>query len=100
VSLFQESELIALVQERGIHIEMCPTSNLQTGAIERIEDHPIGRARELGLDFSVNTDDPGAFGCSMTSEYRLLVDHFGFTEADFEALYSRSLAARFRPAAV
>lgn len=98
VALFQEPDLIALVQEREIHIEMCPTSNLLTGSIPRIEEHPIGRARELGLDFSVNTDDPGAFGCSMTSEYELLSERFGFEEPDFENLYRRSLAARFRPA--
>jgi len=99
VALFRDPELIALVRERGVHIEMCPTSNLSTGGIARIDDHPIGRARELGLDFSVNTDDPGAFACSMTSEYQLLVERFGFGVQDLEDLYARSWAARFRPAA-
>lgn len=95
VALFQDPELIALFQERQIHVEMCPTSNLRTGSIARIEDHPIGKAKDLGLNFSVNTDDPGAFGCSMNSEYALLSEVFGFEEADFERLYVNSMKARF-----
>lgn len=95
VALFQDARLVELFQERQIHIEMCPTSNFCTGSVARIEDHPIGRARELGLNFSVNTDDPGAFECSMNSEYQLLADVFGFQEADFATLYQNTLNARF-----
>ena len=96
VSLFQDAKLLDLVQERNIHIEMCPTSNLKTGSISRIEEHPIGRARELGLNFSINTDDPGPFECSMLSEYELLADVFGFDEGDFQSVYANSLQARFQ----
>jgi adenosine deaminase len=96
VSLFQEARLLALVRERNIHIEMCPTSNLKTGSVSRIEEHPVGRARELGLSFSVNTDDPGIFECSMESEFDLLARVFGFEESDFQKIYANSLAARFQ----
>ena len=96
VSLFQDPKLLDLVRERRMHVEMCPTSNLKTGSVSRIEEHPIGRARELGLNFSVNTDDPGPFECSMASEYELLADAFGFDEQDFERVYVNSLGARFR----
>ncbi len=72
VSLFQDPRLVALFQERQIHVELCPTSNLKTGSIACMRDHPVGRAKDLGLNFSVNTDDPGPFGCSMASEYALL----------------------------
>ena len=95
--LFADERLVDYVKEHGIHIEMCPTSNLKTGSIQRIEEHPIGRARDLGLSFSVNTDDPGPFECSMSSEYALLGSVFGFSERDFAQLYSDSLAARFQP---
>ena len=62
-----------------------------------IEDHPIQRARELGLSFSINTDDPGAFENTMASEYGLLADVCGFTAADFDKVLQNSLAARFQP---
>ena len=55
-------------QEEGIHIEMCPTSNIKTGSVDHIEAHPVKQARDLNLNFSINTDDPGAFECSMASE--------------------------------
>ena len=97
VSLFQDPKLIALAQERQLHIEFCPTSNLKTSSISHIEDHPAKKAKELGLNFSINTDDPGPFECSMTSEYALLASRFGFEAADFHQIYTNSLAARFQP---
>ncbi|NDJ75345.1 MAG: hypothetical protein GYB65_03720 [Chloroflexi bacterium] len=95
VAIFSDERLLATVQERQLHIEMCPTSNLKTGSIAAIEHHPIGQARERNLDFSVNTDDPGPFECSLTSEYELLVDRFGFDTGDFLKIYENSLNARF-----
>lgn len=97
VSLFQDPRLLDVVRERHIHIEMCPTSNLKTGSVSCIAEHPIGIARDLGLDFSVNADDPGAFECSIGSEYALLVDRLGFDEADLQRVYRCALAARFQP---
>jgi adenosine deaminase len=97
VSLFQDHELLERVQERRIHIEMCPTSNLKTGSISSIEAHPIRTARDLGLSFSINTDDPGPFECSLASEIELLASAFGFDEDDFRRIYENSLEARFQP---
>ena len=96
VALFDDPKLIEVFQERQIHVEMCPTSNYKTGSIKRLEDHPIRKARDVGLNFSVNTDDPGPFQCSMSSEYELLATTFDFTEADFLKIYENSLSARFQ----
>ena len=95
VSLFQDPKLIEIFQERQIHIEMCPTSNVKTGSVARIEEHPIALAHDLGLNFSINTDDPGPFENSMTSEYALLAKTFNFDEADFARIYENTIAARF-----
>jgi adenosine deaminase len=97
VAIFQDPALLRRVQEERIHIEMCPTSNLKTGSVCRIQEHPVRLARDLGLSFSINTDDPGAFECSMTSECALLADLFGFSESDFDRIRENSLAARFQP---
>lgn len=96
VSLFADPELLQEVIERKIHIEMCPTSNLKTMSVSRIEDHPMKRAAELGMSFSINTDDPGPFECSMASEYELVANAFGFDEATFHSIFQNSLNARFR----
>jgi len=97
VSLFQDPWLVDKVRERQIHIEMCPTSNVKTGSVARIKEHPIGQAKALGLSFSVNTDDPGVFESSLESEYELLASVFGFDGGDFERLYANTLGARFQP---
>ena len=49
----------------------------------------------LGLNFSINTDDPGSFENSMVSEYALLADTFDFDAGDFMRIYENTLAARF-----
>ncbi|MBD3646119.1 MAG: hypothetical protein HUJ31_01440 [Pseudomonadales bacterium] len=92
---FEDPALIDLLQARDIHLEFCPTSNLKTGAIAHIEDHPINVARQRGMNFSINTDDPGAFSCSMTSEFELLERTFGFTGETFDAVLNNSLRSAF-----
>jgi adenosine deaminase len=96
VSLFEDPKLIEHFQTHQIHIEMCPTSNLKTGSVSHIEAHPIKHARDLGLNFSVNTDDPGIFECSLETEYALLANSFGFDARDFQAIYENALSARFQ----
>jgi len=75
---------------------MCPTSNIRTAAVKQIEDHPIGRAYALGLNVSINTDDPGAFECTLAGEFQVVARTFGFTVADFQRVARDSLSARFQ----
>ena len=96
IAAFADESLLAEIAERGIHIEFCPSSNVALGVVRRIEDHPIARAHALGLSFSINTDDPGAFACSMTSEFELVAATFGFGAADFARVFDRTMAAAFR----
>jgi adenosine deaminase len=56
----------------------------------------VTKARDLGLSFSINTDDPGIFECSLESEYELLTRVFGFTADDLQTIYANSLKARFQ----
>ena len=97
ISAFQDEGLLERISAAGIHIEFCLTSNLRTEAVTDLGKHPIRLARERRLSFSLNTDDPGAFDCSMVGEYRQAADAFGFTREDFEWIFSQSLAARFAP---
>jgi adenosine deaminase len=97
VAIFSDQRLLDRVRDERIHVEMCPTSNIRTGAVRRIEDHPIGRARTEGLAFSINSDDPGAFTNTMTGEFDLTATMFGFTAAHFQQIGRDSLAARFQP---
>lgn len=97
IAAFRDERVVDRLREENVHIEFCPTSNLKMGAARDISSHPIGRARELGMNFSINTDDPGSFDCTMNSEFALIESEFGFSKADFEAVARNSLAARFQP---
>ena len=96
LGLFDDPELLAHVRDEQIHVELCPTSNVRTGAVASLEAHPLRRALDLGLNFSINTDDPGIFGCSLESEYRLATDAFGFTVRDLEGVTENAIRSRFR----
>lgn len=95
IKAFEDENLVVRLRDEQVHLEFCPTSNLKMGAVSSIERHPIGKARDLGMNFSINTDDPGAFGCSLNSEFELVREYFHFSREDFENVARNSLASRF-----
>lgn len=97
LALFEDPTLLRYVRDHGIHIEMCPTSNLLLTRLKSVSDHPLGRALQEGLSFSINTDDPGPFGCTLNSEFELMAKTFNLTRGDFELILENSLKAAFAP---
>jgi len=97
ISAFQDPTLLDELQRANIHLEFCLTSNIRTGAVSGINSHPVVRARELGLNFSLNTDNPGALECSLTSEFDLAMEALGFKSDDLKTIFQNTLAARFQP---
>ena len=78
----EDEAVVDLLAGSGVVLELCPLSNLATGVIARIEDHPVRRYWERGLDITINTDDPGMFHNSLAGEYGVLMDVFGFSRAE------------------
>ena len=70
--------LAAYVRDTRIPLEMCPASNMQTGAAASIAEHPIGLLTELRFRVTVNTDNRLMSGTSMTDEMTALVEAFGY----------------------
>lgn len=95
IAAFQDPYLLDLLKERQIHLELCPTSNACTGVVPSMEEHPLREALELGLNFSINTDDPGTFACTVESEYRLAAEKFGFSEDDLLHVTANAMASLF-----
>lgn len=89
--------LAAYVRDKRIPLELCPSSNVQTGAAASISEHPIGLLRSLGFRVTVNTDNRLMSGTSMSREFSLLRDAFGFTESDFEWLTINAMKSAFLP---
>jgi len=78
----EDPELLDYLQEHRTPLELCPVSNVCTGAVSAIAEHPIREYFERGLIISVNTDDPMMFGTSLDKEYELLVQECGFTRQE------------------
>lgn len=98
LAAFQDERLIDVIREKDIHLEFCPSSNLKLRCVEDLGHHPLVAARQQNLSFSINTDDPGAFECSMTSELHLVADRFGWSSDDLRAIHARTVAAGFATA--
>lgn len=89
--------LAAYVRDRRIPLEMCPSSNVQTGAAESIERHPIGLLRRLGFRVTVNTDNRLMSNTTMTREMELLCDSFGYGLNDLQWFTVNAMKSSFIP---
>ncbi len=89
--------LASYVRDRRIPLEMCPTSNVQTGAVKSIKDHPIGLLRELLFRVTVNTDNRLMSGVSLSSEFHAVAEAFGYGWRDIEWLTINAMKSAFAP---
>jgi aminodeoxyfutalosine deaminase len=93
----QDPELIEELAERQIPIEICVTSNLRTGCCPELAQHPVRRYFDQGLMLTLATDDPAMFHTSLTGEYQLVQQTFGFTDEHLRELARNSFEASFLP---
>ena len=89
--------LAAYVRDKRIPLEMCPASNLQTGAAASIAEHPIGLLTELRFRVTVNTDNRLMSRTSMTGEMWALVEAFGYRVEDLRWFTINAMKSAFLP---
>ena len=87
--------LMEFLREKNIPLEICVTSNVRTGAVASLKDHPLRRLYDAGVPIILNTDDPALFGCTLTGEYELAGREFGFTDAELAGLAENSFRYSF-----
>ena len=87
--------LLAHLRERDIPLEICITSNLVTGVVKRLEDHPVRRLFDAGVPIILNSDDPAMFRCSLTGEFRIAAETFGFTQEELSAIAANGFRYAF-----
>jgi aminodeoxyfutalosine deaminase len=86
VGAARDPELMAYLRDNNITVEMCPTSNLCTRAVDKIENHPLPVLIEAGVPVTLSTDDPGMFNTYLNHEYQLVADTFGLSNAQLAEL--------------
>jgi adenosine deaminase len=89
--------LASYIRDRRVPLELCPTSNLQTGAAKSIKDHPIGKLGKLRFRITVNTDNRLMSQTSMTHEMMQLVAAFDWTFLDLQRVTINALKSAFIP---
>jgi adenosine deaminase len=99
VRIIEDMRVVELARERDITLEICPTSNVQTGVVASLDKHPLGELYRMGLLTTINTDDPSVSGICLTDEYASVIEHLGFTLGDIKQNLMNAARAAFLPSA-
>ena len=94
----QDPELVEALSTRQVPVEICISSNLRTGICATVAEHPVRNYFDQGVMVTLNTDDPAMFETSLSREYQLAQDTFGFTDEHLRELARNSFEASFLPA--
>lgn len=95
IACIHDAELVSELVRRQIPLEVCPTSNVSMHSAPSYAEHPLRKMWDEGLFVTINSDDPTFFMTNLTKEYKVLVDHFGFTLDDIKLIALDAIDASF-----
>lgn len=95
VRIREDREVMKLVKEKGIYLEMCPTSNKITCAVDDMSDYPFMDYLDYGLKVTLNSDDMCVEGIILADEYRYMEKNFGLTPEQEKTILNYSIDAAF-----
>jgi adenosine deaminase/aminodeoxyfutalosine deaminase len=98
IRAIKDPRLITHLRDQKIPLEICISSNLRTGAVSSMAEHPVRKLFDAGVPIILNTDDPALFECNLDSEYELAQHAFGFTPQELSAIAANSLRYAFSAA--
>lgn len=97
IRALENSKVLRMVLERKPVFEVCLTSNLQTGVVMQMSQHPFSDMLDVGLPATLNTDDPTVSNCTLTDEYDIAVNELGISYAKLREMTLTSAKAAFLP---
>ncbi len=98
VRAVEDPALVAELAERGIVLEVCPTSNVALGVFPTYADHPFPVLREAGVRLTLASDDPPYFDATIGGEYAVAAEHFGLDREALSGITSTAIEASFADA--
>jgi aminodeoxyfutalosine deaminase len=96
-SAAQDPALLAHLAAEGIPLEVCPSSNIATRAVARLEEHPVRAFRDAGVVITINSDDPPMFNTTLNREYEIAADLLDLDEAGVADLARAAVHASYAP---
>ncbi len=97
IRAIEDSTVVQLLYDKSVTLEVCPTSNLQTGAVRGMVQHPLPDLYNLRLRVTLNTDDPSISDTTLTDEYAVAVGALGMTPPQVYRMLRNSVEAAFIP---
>jgi adenosine deaminase/aminodeoxyfutalosine deaminase len=95
LSAAEDQQLLYYLSDRRIPVEICLTSNLRTGGVKELSQHPLRRYFDRGVHVSLHSDDPALFGTTLNREYLLAHQTFDFSRDELRCLAMNSFDAAF-----
>lgn len=95
VTAFDDSKLVDEIIDKGIVLEMCPTSNIQTRAVDDMSKYPLMYYLEKGVKVTINTDDMGIEGTTLQKEFDYIEKTFKVTSVQKKELCLNAVSAAF-----
>ena len=95
IKAWGDGEAVDTLRDRGIPLEICPTSNWITSSVPTLREHPIRSLKDAGVEVSINSDDPNLMGIDLVHEYQVCVEHHGFDLLELARLNRGALEASF-----
>jgi adenosine deaminase len=93
----RSAEWVSEARERGLHFEVCPSSNVHTGAVASLAQHPIRAMLEAGLSVSCSTDNRLMSNVTLSGELQALHEQLGMSHEQLGQLMRNAVAASFLP---
>lgn len=95
VRIIEDDYLLAYAKDNNIILEVCPTSNLQTGIFKSIKEHSVRKLYDTGVKVTVNTDNRTVSNTNLNKEYMLLKDELGFSDNELKQMNKWAIEAAF-----
>lgn len=95
IHIIGDPGVMALVREKNVVLEVCPTSNWLCNSVPSIDEHPVRKLMDAGVPVTINSDDPSLFGIDLSHEYELMDREHNFTRAEFDRCNEVARSASF-----